>query len=189
MNEKRIDNIDDFLSQLTKRYGSPKNVEVDEDIRRYFSGIKTVDFEKLYCSLVENHDAEYYPNLAKIKKLFDGSSAGMIHNRKDSEALTMSQQFVDMQSQHPWRIILETHKEIVKKIVSGDEIRSFEVDFMAKWDTLAYVFGKLKDMKKDDAFIARHCEVVRDKINKGEQINYMALRSINVPDIHVAKRI
>lgn len=159
--------ITEFFDRLERIYVSKNENYVDdytEAFRRW--GILKSDgtdgdrLKRLFEMIVDNHKHQhnYVPQLAEIKKLWEGTSRTEYHAAYNIH---------DLVRDWPAKRIVGA----VNKLKQKAELKNIEMDFIHEYDVLAYVWSCLMEKGRSEPEAEAYCKKVIESIVKGERIN------------------
>jgi hypothetical protein len=159
-------NATEFIEKLEDRYGEPKNRAVTADILDYFDRNSNVNFDQLYTVIGQNYEYESFPNLAKIKKLFDDHGVRK-EQRFDDLQVKRKQYFEKTTKWSSEQIALHCSTLRVESLRRS--LNLVETDFLYWWGDLHHHWQRLQDNGKTKFEIQSYCDAVKRSIANGEK--------------------
>jgi hypothetical protein len=161
-------NAKEFTEQLFQRYGAPKNQFLMVDIENYFSPMD-VDFEKLYRCIVETHEYENFPNLAKVKKIYEE----VYQFKSSSNGGGGRDAYFEKVKEISRNMSIPEIVEYVRKIRDRDvERTTIRVAFVVFYEALSFHYNRLLEGGRDQSSAVAYCEKVKESLFNGEKVGF-----------------
>jgi hypothetical protein len=162
-------NAKEFTEQLFQRYGAPKNQFLMVDIENYFSPLD-VDFEKLYRCIVETHEYENFPNLAKVKKIYEEVyqfKSSFSGGGRDRDSLFERVKEISR------NMGVEEICEFMRKIMDAEvERTAMRTAFVVFYESLYHHYFRLLAEGREKHTAIAYCEKVKESLLRGESVGY-----------------
>jgi hypothetical protein len=171
-------NRDEFHIKLVERYGQPKNRYMAEDLNRWFDRVNFSQYDALYNAVVENNAYESYPNVSKVKSIWD--EQGFHYSQTKNEDVKSYMDLVETSKKWSVPEIVKTYKQIVKRKFRDDiyhpdiHIPLREREFICFWEQLNFLYSVFTDENEGRHFKTEGFKVdwneIKFKIMKGEVV-------------------
>jgi hypothetical protein len=171
-------NREEFHNKLIDRYGPPKNKYMTLDIDNWFDRVNFSQYDALYNAVVENNAYESYPNVAKVKSIWD--EQGFHYSQVSKEDVTSYMDLVEASKKWSVPEIVKTYKQIVKRkfrdgIYHPDvHVPLREREFVCFWEQLNFLYSVFTDEEERRHFKTEGFKVdwneIKFKIMKGEVV-------------------
>ena len=161
-------NSDEFSQRLYARYGKPKSQYMMQDIERYFESLD-VDYEKLYNCIVENHEYESFPNLAKVKKIYEE----VYQFKSSSTGGGGRDAYFEKVKEISRGMSIPEIVEYVRKIRDREvERTTIRVAFVVFYEVLSFHYNRLQEAGREQSAAIAYCEKVKESLFNGETVGY-----------------